>query len=131
MRVASRALRTLTNVWRWPVVSAVCAYHCVFVYVYVCAWAHFLCIIYDSDCLYFCGNSLGLQPKITRSVVNEELDEWAERGVEGHFRAKRPWLTADDFVREGASGVWLVVAEGEANDGFIMRAATMSVMSAP
>ena len=34
---------------------------------------------------YFCGHSLGLQPKLTEHYIKEELSEWAERGVEGHF----------------------------------------------
>ena len=31
------------------------------------------------DCIYLCGHSLGLQPKITRKILNEELNVWAER----------------------------------------------------
>ena len=44
------------------------------------------------DVLYFTGNSLGLQPKATRESINQELDDWATYGVEGHFLAKRPWF---------------------------------------
>lgn len=43
-------------------------------------------------CIYFTGNSLGLQPKAAREFVNQELDDWASLGVEGHFRATRPWF---------------------------------------
>jgi kynureninase len=32
---------------------------------------------------YFCGNSLGLQPKRSRQLVVEELDKWAIKGVNG------------------------------------------------
>ncbi|MFN5170856.1 MAG: kynureninase [Cyclobacteriaceae bacterium] len=42
--------------------------------------------------IYLCGNSLGLQPRLTKKFVNEELTDWASLGVEGHFHAKRPWL---------------------------------------
>lgn len=42
--------------------------------------------------LYFCGNSLGLQPKTTQSYIEQELRDWAELGVEGHFHAKNPWM---------------------------------------
>jgi hypothetical protein len=35
-----------------------------------------------SQALYFCGNSLGLQPKGTRAVIEEELEKWALVGVE-------------------------------------------------
>jgi kynureninase len=44
------------------------------------------------DCIYFAGNSLGLQPKSTAQYVQQELDDWAKMGVEGHLRAKNPWL---------------------------------------
>jgi kynureninase len=44
------------------------------------------------DCIYFTGNSLGLQPKATAQYVQQELDDWATMGVEGHFHAKNPWL---------------------------------------
>lgn len=52
------------------------------------------------DFLYFCGNSLGLQPKGTRKYMDQELKEWAKYGVEGHFHAKRPWLPYHEFVTE-------------------------------
>lgn len=45
-----------------------------------------------ADCVYFTGNSLGLQPKTTSQHVQQELDDWAAMGVEGHFQAKNPWL---------------------------------------
>ena len=44
------------------------------------------------DCIYFTGNSLGLQTKTTSKYVQQELDDWAKMGVEGHFHAKNPWL---------------------------------------
>lgn len=47
---------------------------------------------YEDDCIYFTGNSLGLQPKSVKEYVNQELDDWAKLGVEGHFRAKNPWM---------------------------------------
>jgi kynureninase len=43
--------------------------------------------------VYLCGHSLGLQPKLAAQYVNEELSEWARRGVEGHFEATRPWVS--------------------------------------
>ena len=47
---------------------------------------------YEEDCIYFTGNSLGLQPKSVREYVNQELDDWAKLGVEGHFHARNPWM---------------------------------------
>ena len=40
--------------------------------------------------IYFCGNSLGLQPKTTKEFINQELEDWANLGVEGHLNAKNP-----------------------------------------
>jgi kynureninase len=50
--------------------------------------------------LYFVGNSLGLQPKSARSAIEQELDDWAALGVEGHFEAKHPWLPYHEEVRD-------------------------------
>ena len=44
------------------------------------------------DGLYFTGNSLGLQAKITAEYVQQELADWAKLGVEGHSQAKNPWM---------------------------------------
>ena len=46
-----------------------------------------------SDLLYFCGNSLGLQPRRTRDYIDEELLSWEQRGIEGYFGGQRPWLS--------------------------------------
>ena len=50
--------------------------------------------------IYMCGNSLGLQPKRTKQFLNQELDDWATFGVEGHFHAKNPWLPYHEFLAE-------------------------------
>lgn len=49
--------------------------------------------------LYFCGNSLGLQPKGVRAALHDELDNWAQHGVEGHFRGKLPWFNYHEFLQ--------------------------------
>ncbi len=53
--------------------------------------------------IYFVGNSLGLMPKTTRAVVEQELDDWAGLGVDGHLEAKTPWYSYHETVREGAA----------------------------
>ena len=50
--------------------------------------------------VYLCGNSLGLQPKTTKKFIEQELDDWARYGVEGHFQAKNPWLPYHEFLTE-------------------------------
>jgi kynureninase len=42
--------------------------------------------------IYFCGNSLGLQPRGVRELIDEELEDWAQYAVLGHLEARRPWL---------------------------------------
>jgi len=53
-----------------------------------------------SEAVYFTGNSLGLQPKTTRKYIEEELEDWASLGVEGHLHARHPWLPYHEFVTE-------------------------------
>lgn len=48
--------------------------------------------------LYFTGNSLGLQPKTTKAAVEQELDDWANFAVEGHFKAKNPWMPYHELL---------------------------------
>lgn len=40
----------------------------------------------DEPSIYFCGNSLGLQPRATAQYVQAQLDTWSTVGVHGHFR---------------------------------------------
>ena len=43
--------------------------------------------------IYFTGNSLGLQPVAVEASLKQELKDWANYGVEGHFEAKNPWFS--------------------------------------
>lgn len=52
------------------------------------------------EVVYFTGNSLGLQPKTTQSFIQQELDDWAKFGVEGHFLAKNPWMPYHEFLTD-------------------------------
>jgi kynureninase len=40
----------------------------------------------DSPGIYFCGNSLGLQPKRTAEYLTTQLQMWSHLNVHGHFR---------------------------------------------
>ncbi len=55
--------------------------------------------------LYFTGNSLGLQPKSTQKYIEQELEDWANLGVEGHFEAKNPWMPYHEFLTESMAKV--------------------------
>ena len=58
-----------------------------------------------SESIYFTGNSLGLQPKTVSKFIQEELDDWAKLGVEGHFRAKRPWVSYHELFPKQLSRI--------------------------
>ena len=42
--------------------------------------------------VYLCGNSLGLQPKRAVEFVQNELQDWKDYAVDGHFHSERPWI---------------------------------------
>src|SRR6185436_1115007 len=72
-------------------------------------------LINGREAIYFTGNSLGLQPKTTRSYIEQELKDWETLGVEGHLHAKNPWLYYHHFLETptahlvGASPLEVVV----------------------
>lgn len=59
----------------------------------------------DKQVLYFTGNSLGLQPISVRNYVEQELSDWETLGVEGHLKARNPWLYYHKYTKELLSGI--------------------------
>jgi kynureninase len=57
-------------------------------------------IIHGKEAIYLCGNSLGLQPKSAREVIEKDLLHWEKLAVEGHFTGKQPWLTYHKQFRD-------------------------------
>lgn len=53
--------------------------------------------------IYMAGNSLGLQPSKVRSYIDQELMDWANLGVEGHFQAQNPWLPYHENLTESTA----------------------------
>lgn len=51
--------------------------------------------------IYFAGNSLGLQPISTMDWIKQECLDWQRMGVEGHFEAKRPWVSYHHLPKQG------------------------------
>ena len=49
--------------------------------------------------VYFCGNSLGLQPRAVRAALDAELEHWARRAVAGHFEGAQPWLDIQEELQ--------------------------------
>lgn len=54
----------------------------------------------EKNVIYFTGNSLGLQPKITELYIKQELNDWGKYAVEGHFNAKNPWLSYHELLTD-------------------------------
>src|SRR6266567_1146022 len=50
--------------------------------------------------IYFAGNSLGLMPKAAKQIVEQELKDWTKLGVDAHLKAKTPWYSYHETLRE-------------------------------
>ncbi|KAI8904799.1 pyridoxal phosphate-dependent transferase [Gorgonomyces haynaldii] len=59
------------------------------------------------EIVYFVGNSLGLQPKITQELVDQELQVWRESAVVGHHAHKynRRWVDIDEHLLEESAKI--------------------------
>jgi kynureninase len=57
------------------------------------------------EAVYLTGNSLGLQPRATRGMVERELEDWAKLGVEAHLKGRNPWLPYHEQFRGPMSRV--------------------------
>ncbi len=53
--------------------------------------------------IYLCGNSLGLQPKKVSEHIEQELEDWKNWGVEGHFRGKNPWVSYHEILTKASA----------------------------
>lgn len=60
---------------------------------------------HGNELIYLCGNSLGLQPKTTKKYIEQELEDWANLGVEGHTEGKNPWLHYHEFLTQNMANV--------------------------
>lgn len=57
----------------------------------------------DREQLYLAGNSLGLQPRAAWEYVVEELEDWKNYAVEGHFHSRRPWMPYHENATAGSA----------------------------
>lgn len=55
------------------------------------------------ELIYFCGNSLGLQPKTVEQHLKIELNDWKNLGVEGHLHGKNPWFYYHHLFKKSLS----------------------------
>ena len=65
----------------------------------------------DGKVVYLVGNSLGLQPKVAKTYIDEVLNSWATLAVEGHFTPPIPYMTYHRLVADGLAE--LVGAQAE------------------
>ena len=75
------------------------------------------------DCIYFCGNSLGLQPRSARSWVESIMKDWETRAVEGHFTGDEPWVPYHERL---ASPMAAIVGAGE-EEVILMNSLTVNL----
>ena len=59
--------------------------------------------INGEEVIYFCGNSLGLQPKTVEKFLNNELEAWKTHGVKGHFTGDKPWVSYHELAKKALS----------------------------
>ena len=52
------------------------------------------------DSIYFCGNSLGLQPRQAADFIRQELEDWQQLAIGGYLHARNPWLTYAQPLRQ-------------------------------
>jgi kynureninase len=64
------------------------------------------------DAIYLCGNSLGLQPKVAAQLMARQMQNWADKGVEGWFEGDEPWLSYHQALK-GTLGGLLGAQEAE------------------
>jgi len=57
------------------------------------------------DAIYFCGNSLGLQPKSAQMYIDNEMYKWANLAVEGHFKGEEPWFNYHELLAPATARV--------------------------
>uniref|UniRef100_A0AAR2K0A4 Kynureninase n=1 Tax=Pygocentrus nattereri TaxID=42514 RepID=A0AAR2K0A4_PYGNA len=54
----------------------------------------------SEECIYFVGNSLGLQPKNVKKYIDEEIEKWAKTGAHGHTMGSQPWAWAENNLED-------------------------------
>jgi kynureninase len=55
--------------------------------------------------IYFCGNSLGLQPKQVAAALETELQTWQQLAVGGYFGGTNPWLYYQDYCKPALANI--------------------------
>jgi kynureninase len=72
---------------------------------------------------YFTGNSLGLQPVGAEQMIVEELEDWRQFGVEGHFKSRRPWVNYQEQLTDGLA----LIAGAQPSEVIAMNTLTVNL----
>jgi len=76
-----------------------------------------------NDVIYFCGNSLGLQPKNVAAAIETELTTWRELAIGGYFGGTNPWLQYQEYTRATLAGMM----GAKENEITVMNALTVNL----
>ncbi len=76
-----------------------------------------------NDVIYFCGNSLGLQPKNVAAAIETELTTWRELAIGGYFGGTNPWLHYQEYTRSTLAGMM----GAKENEITVMNALTVNL----
>lgn len=82
----------------------------------------------QDECIYLCGNSLGLQTRRTSKRINQYLNTWATQGVFGHFKPldESPLPTWLDVDEEAAKAIATIVG-AEVSEVAVMQTLTANL----
>ena len=78
---------------------------------------------HGKDAIYFCGNSLGLQPKIVEKAIQQELQDWRSFAVGGYLHAKNPWL----YYQHNFSKPLSKIVGSKENEATVMNTLTVNL----
>jgi kynureninase len=82
----------------------------------------------DSTSVYFCGNSLGCQPKRVPEYLATHLQTWADHGVNGHFSDfEESPLTAWQDMAESCAKKSANIVGADASEVVIMNTLTANL----
>ena len=73
--------------------------------------------------IYFCGNSLGLQPKNAEKYIQQEIDNWRLMGVKGHTKGDTPWLPYHELLTDYTSEL----VGGLSSEVVVMNSLTVNI----
>lgn len=77
----------------------------------------------EQEAIYFCGNSLGPQPKEVEAAMQQELRDWQDLAVGGYLHAKDPWL----YYQQGFRGPLAAIAGCLEEEVTVMNALTVNL----